>query len=414
VGDMSETGITNPPAPPVPAAAVLSDDLRADIAAIGQIEAVSTILDVVCRTTGMGFAAVARVTDDRWIACAVRDNIAFGLKPGGELKVETTICDEIRASGRGVIIDHVAEDPAFRDHHTPAMYGFQSYISIPIVLSGGAFFGTLCAIDPRPAKLNTPEVVNMFKLFASLIAFHLEAQERVASSEAALLSHQQAEELREQFVAVLAHDLRNPLASIDAGMRLLLREPLNEKSTTYVGMLQNSVKRMAGLIDDVMDFARTRLGGGFKLKRIAEAQLRPVLEQVVDELRSAWPDRAIETDFSIDRGVNCDPNRIAQLTSNLIGNALKHGDGKTPVRVFAATTGECFELSVANSGAPIAPEVIEKLFQPFFRGAQQSTYEGLGLGLYIASEIARAHGGRLDVISSGAETRFTLRIPGAG
>jgi signal transduction histidine kinase len=367
----------------------------------------------VCRTTGMGFAAVARVTDERWIACAVRDNIAFGLKPGGELKVETTICDEIRASGRGVIIDHVAEDPAFCGHHTPAMYGFQSYISIPIVLSGGAFFGTLCAIDPRPAKLNTPEVVNMFKLFASLIAFHLEAQERVASSEAALLSHQQAEELREQFVAVLAHDLRNPLASIDAGMRLLLREPLNEKSTTYVRMLQNSVKRMAGLIDDVMDFARTRLGGGFKLKRIAEAQLRPVLEQVVDELRAAWPDQAIATDFSIDRGVNCDPNRIAQLTSNLIGNALKHGDGKTPVRVFAATTAECFELSVANSGAPIAPEVIEKLFQPFFRGAQQSTYEGLGLGLYIASEIARAHGGRLDVISSGAETRFTLRIPSA-
>jgi signal transduction histidine kinase len=408
---MSETAVTSPPASPAPAAAGLPDDLRADIAAIGQIEAVSTILDVVCRTTGMGFAAVARVTDDRWIACAVRDNIAFGLKPGGELKVETTICDEIRASGRGVIIDHVAEDPAFRGHHTPAMYGFQSYISIPIVLTSGAFFGTLCAIDPRPAKLNTPEVVNMFKLFASLIAFHLEARERLASSEAALLSHRQAEELREQFVAVLAHDLRNPLASIDAGMRLLLREPLNEKSTTYVGMLQNSVKRMAGLIDDVMDFARTRLGGGFKLKRIAEAQLRPVLEQVVDELRSAWPDRAIKTDFSIDRGVNCDPNRIAQLTSNLIGNALKHGDGKTPVRVVAATTGECFELSVANSGAPIAPEVIGKLFQPFFRGTPQSTYEGLGLGLYIASEIARAHGGKLDVISSGAGTQFMLRIP---
>jgi signal transduction histidine kinase len=72
---------------------------------------------------------------------------------------------------------------------------------------------------------------------------------------------------------------------------------------------------------------------------------------------------------------------------------------------------ECFELSVTNSGAPIAPEVIGKLFQPFFRGAPQSTYEGLGLGLYIASEIARAHGGRLDVTSSGAGTQFTLRIP---
>jgi len=408
---MSELGTTNPEAPLVPVAAGLPDDLKADISAIGRIDAVSTILDVVCRTTGMGFAAVARVTDRHWIACAVRDNISFGLKPGGELEVETTICDEIRASGREVIIDHVAEDPAFRDHDTPAMYGFQSYISIPIIRAGGAFFGTLCAIDPRPAKLNTPEVINMFKLFASLIAFHLEAQERVATSEAALLSHQQAEELREQFIAVLAHDLRNPLASIDAGMRMLLKEPLNEKSTTYVGLLQNSVKRMAALIDDVMDFARARLGGGFKLKRTANAQLRPVLEQVVNELRAAWPDGVIETDFAIDRGVNCDPGRIAQLTSNLVGNALKHGDAKASIRVFAATSEESLEVSVANRGTPISPAVTEKLFQPFFRVARESTYEGLGLGLYIASEIARAHGGKLDVISSADETRFTLRIP---
>ncbi|WP_312000775.1 GAF domain-containing sensor histidine kinase [Bradyrhizobium altum] len=355
----------------------LPADLKADILAIGRIDAVPTILDVVCRTTGMGFAAVARVTESRWIACAVRDNISFGLKPGDELKVETTICDEIRASGHGVVIDHVAEDPAFRDHRTPAMYGFQSYISIPIVLADGTFFGTLCAIDPHPAKVNTPEVVNMFKLFASLIAFHLQVQERVATSEAALLNHQQADEIREQFIAVLAHDLRNPLASIDAGMRLLLKEPLNEKSMTYVGLLQNSVKRMATLTDDVLDFARARLGGGFKLKRSADAQLLPALEQVVNELRAAWPDRVIQTDFAINRGINSDPARIAQLLSNLVGNALKHGDGNSSVRVSAATDSEGFELSVANGGAPIAPAVIERLFQPFFRVAHQSTYEGL-------------------------------------
>jgi GAF domain-containing protein len=104
----------------------------------------------------MGFAAVARVTEDRWIACAVRDEIEFGLKPGGELKVETTICNEIRASGDRVVIDHVSQDEAFCRHPTPAMYGFQSYISVPIRRRNGAFFGTLCAIDPRPARLNTP------------------------------------------------------------------------------------------------------------------------------------------------------------------------------------------------------------------------------------------------------------------
>src|SRR5215213_2888189 len=130
----------------------VSDDPSADVAAIARIDAVPTILEVVCRTTGMGFAAVARVTDDRWIACGVRDEIAFGLQPGGELKVETTICSEIRDSGRPVIIDHVSDHPVFCGHPTPAMYGFQSYISMPILRPGGEFFGTLCAIDPRPAK----------------------------------------------------------------------------------------------------------------------------------------------------------------------------------------------------------------------------------------------------------------------
>ena len=101
-------------------------DFEADIAAIDRINAVPTILEVVCRSTGMGFAAVARVTEDRWIACAVRDDIQFGLEPGGELKVETTICHEIRRARQPVIIDHVAEDETFCSHHTPALYGFQS------------------------------------------------------------------------------------------------------------------------------------------------------------------------------------------------------------------------------------------------------------------------------------------------
>jgi GAF domain-containing protein len=123
--------------------------LTADIASVAQIEGVASILEVVCRTTGMGFAAVARVTEDRWVACAVRDEIAFGLLPGGELNVKTTICDEIRANGRAVIIDHVAKDESYQGHHTPAMYGFQSYISIPILLPNGSMFGTLCAPSTR-------------------------------------------------------------------------------------------------------------------------------------------------------------------------------------------------------------------------------------------------------------------------
>ena len=110
------------------------------------------------------------------------------------------------------------------------MYGLQSYISMPIILPDGAFFGTLCAIDPRPARLNRLEVVGMFKNFAQLIAFHLDAQARAATQDAALLDAQEAAKLREQFVAILAHDLRNPLASIDAGVNVILRQNPDEKT----------------------------------------------------------------------------------------------------------------------------------------------------------------------------------------
>ena len=171
----------------------LSPDFQKDIETVGNIPVVTSILEVVCRTTGMGFAAIARVTEDRWIACAVRDQIHFGLVPGGELKVETTICHEIRQSGRAVVIDKVSEDPDYAQHATPALYGFQSYISVPIVRKDGSFFGTLCAIDPKPAILKTAAAAEMFRLFAELISFHLAAADTLSSTQASLTMSQTSE-----------------------------------------------------------------------------------------------------------------------------------------------------------------------------------------------------------------------------
>jgi len=389
----------------------LVGDFTADIEAIARVPAVPAILEVVCRSTGMGFAAVARVTSERWIACSVRDEIAFGLKPGGELKVETTICHEIRQSGEAVIIDHVARDDDFRDHHTPAQYGFQSYISMPIVLRDGTFFGTLCAIDPQPHKLKTPQTIGMFKLFADLIAFHLDANARLEASEATLSDERRTAELREQFIAVLGHDLRNPLASISGGLRILQRESTPpEKAKTIAVLMQDSVNRMAGLIDNVLDFARGRLGGGFTLNR-GTVDLAPVLAHVVAELSSGVPDRRIDVQIVLPHPINADRTRLAQLLSNLLGNALTHGASDRPVTVVARADDGIFELAVSNAGAQIPPAALEKLFQPFTRGAIVPGDQGLGLGLYIASEIARAHGGELTAISSETETRFVFRMP---
>jgi signal transduction histidine kinase len=384
-------------------------DFQADIDAIAQIAAVPTILEVVCRTTGMGFAAVARVTEGRWVACNVRDDIAFGLQPGGELKVETTICHEIRQHRTPVIINHAAEDAAWRGHHTPAMYGFQSYISMPIILPVGSFFGTLCAIDPAPRVLDTPEVTGMFRLFAELIGFHLGATLRLAASEATLLHEREVAELREQFIAVLGHDLRSPLAAVSAGAELLARRP--ERAQAIVGQMQRSIARMAGLIDNLMDFARGRLGGGLTLARDARRPVRATLSQVFAEHRRISPDRMFNMAFALDEPVDCDHARIAQLFSNLLANAVAHGAPDAPIGVRAVARDGIFELSVENAGEPIPPADLARLFQPFFRSTMRAGQQGLGLGLYIVAEIARAHGGRIDAVSTPAATRFTFRMP---
>jgi sigma-B regulation protein RsbU (phosphoserine phosphatase) len=231
------------------------------------------------------------------------------------------------------------------------------------------------------------------------------------TTEAELQREHETSELREQFIAVLGHDLRNPLASISAGARILDRTVKTEKEHQVIAMMQTTVIRMAGLIDNVLDLARGRLGGGIKLERDPGKSLEPLLSQVVDELRLASPGRVIEVDFKIDRAVNCDRSRIAQMLSNLLGNALTHGDSNKPVAVHAVTRDGSFELCVANAGQPIPAAAMDKLFEPFFRGNDRASRQGLGLGLYIASQIAKAHDGELTVISTPQETRFTFRMP---
>ena len=370
-------------------------DIKAQVDAIQQIGAVPKILDVVGRMTGMGFVAIARVTSSQWVCCAVRDTISFGLREGGELRVETTICNEIRQHGQTVVINDVETDGAFCNHPTPAMYGFRSYISAPIIQSDGTIWGTLCAIDPQPRDLKRPEILGSFQLLGELISAQLELNQRLQqsqsdlrTSQADLLDERKTAELREQFIGVLGHDLRNPLASVDAGMRVLLRNPDRLKAPEIILGIQKSVLRMAGLVDNIMDFARGRLGGGLTIRRDTKQPLTPVLEQVIAELRSGWPDVAIEAAIDVEEPVDCDRGKMGQLFSNLLGNAIAYGDQTQPVRVSARTIDGTFELAVTNYGQPMSDKAMENLFTPYTRGDRPSQ-QGLGLGLYIASQIAR-------------------------
>ena len=396
----------------MPAARDITDTtFDQDIAAIGAMEAVPRLLKVLCETTGMGFAAVARVTDERWIACAVEDRVSFGLLPGDELPVASTLCNTVRHSNEAIFIDHASQDPVYRTHHTPRIYAIESYASVPIRMSTGEYFGNLCAIDAHPHKVREPRITNMFELFAQLIALQLESDRQRAHVESALLDERAAGELREQFIAVLGHDLRNPLSAIAMGATLLRRKAGDPAAViTAAERIERSSKRMSGLINDVLDFARGRLGNGIGVEFTETDTLGTTLEGVTAELREARPDREILSDVALAGLTRCDTGRIQQMLSNLLGNALTHGLAGTPVRVGATLEGPDVVIEVHNFGEPIPADRLDKVFEPFWR--RTASREGLGLGLYICSQIAHSHGGQLTATSS-AElgTSFVARLP---
>ena len=222
------------------------DSLLEDIERVNRIPIVPNMLEVIIRTTGLRFAAIARVTEDRWIACSVRDEINFGLESGAELQIKTTLCDEVRQSKELIVINHVAEDEAYRNHHTPKMYGFQSYISVPIFLKDGNFFGTLCAIDPDPAVVNDTKTIGLFTMFADLIAFHLESLDLMAKSDRAIrqLSKQVSDtaEENQQYKFISHHNLAEPLRKLRFFSSVLVKSVDNGDSKKAKGVSSRFVR----------------------------------------------------------------------------------------------------------------------------------------------------------------------------
>ncbi len=388
----------------------MAPDLLKRVDEIQAIGAVPKILETVAAMTGLGFVCIAHVTDDAWVTCAVLDRLAFGLKPGDELDVTTTLCEEVRDTARSVIIDHVAESTQYAGHHTPRIYGFQSYFSIPIFRADGRYFGTLCGLDPKPIKLSDPVTVSTLHLFAELISKQLDAENRQQAARSDLSSERETAELREQFIAVLGHDLRTPLGSIALGADLLALKVADPALLPVVERIRRSARRMASLVDDVMDFTRGRMGSGIRLNLRRHDSVHLTLEQVIDEMRGLHPERVIAASIPDLLCLDCDPERLAQLLSNLLANALVHGNAGTPVHIDARQQDGKFVLSVSNEGQDLPPEIIDQLFKPYWRAASRSGSEGLGLGLYIVDQIARAHGGKIDVTSSAGRTAFTFTL----
>lgn len=380
---------------------------------VREIEAIGTvpkILETVASLTGLGFIAIAHVAEHTWTACAVRDKLDFGLKVGDGLDVTTTLCEEVRSTRHSIVIDHVEVSEEYRNHRTPRIYGFQSYFSIPILRRDGSYFGTLCGIDPKPMKLSAAVTVSTLELFAELISAQLEAERIHEATQTDLVSERETAELREQFIAVLGHDLRTPLGAVQNGIELLALKAGDPATAPILQRMRRSIGRMSALVDDLVDFARGRMGGGISLHLQHERAVDVQFGQVIAELREIHPEADIVAIIQPDIDIHCDAGRLCQMLSNLVKNAIVHGIPNTPVHVLITCSSKKFVMAVTNNGEPLSPVVVEQLFKPFWRSSSSTAHQGLGLGLYIVAEIARYHGGTIEVASLGDKVCFTFSM----
>jgi len=222
------------------------------------------------------------------------------------------------------------------------------------------------------------------------------------------------EHTRDQFLGILSHDLRNPLTSImlsAAGMRTGVLDDPHARATLRI---INSAGRMERMVNDLLDLTRTRLGAGIPVA-CAAMDLSPLLKEVVTEFAGSQPGRELRMEVTGDLTGSWDRDRISQVVSNLVGNALQHGEGKTPVHVLATGRDNQVVLEINNAGPPIPAAALASIFEPMVSGAggdHKSTH--LGLGLYIAREIVIAHGGTVAVTSTKqAGTTFKVTLPRA-
>jgi len=408
-----------------------NNEIIKDIERIRQIPIVPTMLEVICNTTGMGFAAIARVTEHSWVACSVRDEIAFGLEPGGELTLETTICNEIRSSGQSVVINHVEKNEAYRDHHTPKMYGFQSYISVPITLRSGQMFGTLCAIDPKPAILENAKTIGMFKLFAELIAFHLDSLEKLEQSNVALKALDkeltETKDENRQYRFISNHNLQEPLRKLrvfsDIVSKASDRNDL-PKAKAFADKLNLNAQQFSMMIKDLSEFSNLdQMEESFERVEL-NAVLRDVILQVGQQVKLLDASLTVGK-LPVIRGITL---QLEQLFYHLISNALKFSKPGIPpmVHISSAETGvpavthlqpvmngvKYVEIRIADNGVGIDSSQLGKIFDIFSKLDYDPELRSGGIGLAYCRKIVRNHGGMITAESEpGKGTTFLVYIP---
>jgi len=338
---------------------------------------------------------------------------------------------EIIRTGRPLLMPHIPEEllkrAAVDDEHLKLIEALElrSFVGVPLTI-GGRVLGAISFVMAESHRFYGEDDLAFARALADRAALAIDnarlfrEAERGRAAIAAQLSSEERRRIEaedqarfaETFVGMLGHDLRNPLNAIKMTTHLLRKFAKAPNELTAVERVASSAQRMSNMVGQLLDLTRSRLAGGIQIER-RPIDLCGVVSEVVDELRRAHPGRQITWNARAGIHAAVDRDRLAQVASNLVGNALEHGDPTRPVTVALAPSGDWVQLSVHNDGRPVPPDQLPFLFEPFRRTMiRGERSKGLGLGLYIAQQIITAHGGRIDASSTAeAGTTFTVAFP---
>jgi signal transduction histidine kinase/CheY-like chemotaxis protein len=308
--------------------------------------------------------------------------------------------------------------PLVKPEHQDAVRRFpiRSMAGVPLRMQGRVVgVMTLCRFtEGRPF---TQDDLGLLEELAAKAALSIENARLFAEQQRTQEELRRRAEFEQQLVGIVSHDLRNPLAAITMSAGLMEKKgELSDSQKRMVVRINQATERAARMIRDLLDFTKARLGGGIALHR-QSTDLSEVVHQVVDEVLVAHPGRHVDLDVAEALKGEWDPDRIAQVLTNLLSNALTYSPAGAPVRVNARMEGEHALLSIFNGGTPIPPELLPRLFEPMTRGTlkEGQSSRSIGLGLYIVRDIVRGHGGGVEVVSSSEHgTTFTVRLPRHG
>jgi signal transduction histidine kinase len=352
----------------------------------------------------------AEMVRDRLVADGLRCQVCADLE---------TLLARISSGAGAVVLAHEALSPAGAVGLLAALEAQEPWSDLPVLLLSEARARTRRNVRVIPAVLEQANIIILqrplsIQLFSSSVRSAVRARRRQYQMRELYRELARAVQVSDMFVSILGHDLRTPLGAIKLSADIIMRLAPDSPALRPGSRILSSVERMTRMIEQLLDFARVRQGRGIPL-HVGRVDLGEVCRQAIQELEDANPQASIQLEEVGDICGVWDPDRLAQVVSNLVGNAVQHGTRGEPIAVEVdGRDRSTVRVSVRNFGA-VPPEQLPTLFEAFKRAAAPTTTgagrTGLGLGLFIAREIARAHGGEMLVQAAAEVTRFEVTLP---